>query len=135
MTLRYNATLRNAQATAIATEAGSGALIKIYVGAVNGAGVGTAPAGALLGTLTVSGTFGTATGGVLTFGTVTSDTSADASGTAGCFRITKSDGTTGVLDGTVTATGGGGDMTLNTTTVTAGGTIAISSGTITVGNA
>jgi len=135
MTLRYNATLRTARATAIATEAGTGAQIKLYTGVVNAAGVGTAPAGTLLGTLTVAGAFGVGSGGVLTFGTVTSDTSADAGGTAGCFRVVKADGTTGVLDGTVTATGGGGDMTLNTTTVTAGGTIAISSGTITTGNA
>lgn len=133
MTLRYNATLRNAQATAIATEAGSGAQIKIYTG-TQPASVATAPTGTLLGTLVVSGTFGTATGGVLTFATVTSDTSADTGGTAGYFRIMKSDGTTGVLDGSITATGGGGDMTLNTTTITAGGTIAVSSGTITAGN-
>lgn len=133
MTLRYNATLRNAQATAIATEAGSGAQIKIYTG-TQPASVATAPTGTLLGTLVVSGTFGTATGGVLTFATVTSDTSADTGGTAGYFRVMKSDGTTGVFDGNITTTGGGGDMTLNTTTITAGGTIAISSGTITVGN-
>jgi hypothetical protein len=133
MTLRYNATLRTAQATAIATEAGSGAQIKIYTG-TQPASVATAPTGTLLGTLVISGTFGTATGGVLTFNTVTSDTSADTGGTAGWFRIMKSDGTTGVLDGNITTTGGGGDMTLNTTTITAGGTIAISSGTITVGN-
>lgn len=134
MTLRYNATLRTAQATAIATEAGSGAQIKMYTGS-QPASVATAPSGTLLGTLTIAGTFGTASAGVLTFNTVTSDTSADASGTAGWFRVMKSDGTTGVLDGSITATGGGGDMTLNTTTVTAGGTLAISSGTITVGNA
>lgn len=133
MTLRYNATLRNAHATAIATEAGTGAQIKLYTG-TQPASVATAPSGTLLGTLTVAGTFGTAAGGVLTFGTVTSDTSADAGGTAGWFRVMKSDGTTGVLDGNITATGGGGDMTLNTVTITSGGTIAITSGTITVGN-
>ena len=133
MTLRYNTTLRTAQATAIATEAGSNAQIKIYTGS-QPASVATAPSGTLLGTLTVAGTFGTGSGGVLTFNTVTSDTSADNTGTAGWFRVMKSDGTTGVLDGAITATGGGGDMTLNTVSVTAGGTIAITSGTITVGN-
>lgn len=133
MTLRYNSALRTAQATAIATEAGSGAQIKLYTG-TQPASVAAAVTGTLLGTLVVAGTFGTAATGVLTFNTVTSDTSADNPGTAGWFRVMKSDGTTGVLDGAITATGGGGDMTLNTTTVTAGGTIAISSGTITVGN-
>jgi hypothetical protein len=133
MTLRYNSTLRTAQATAIATEAGSGAQIKIYTG-TQPASVATAPSGTLLGTLTVSGAFGTASAGVLTFSTVTSDSSADANGTAGWFRTMKSDGTTGVFDGSVTVTGGGGDMQLNTTTVTLGGTLGITSGTITVGN-
>src|SRR5882672_3953107 len=124
MTLRYNSALRTAQATAIATEAGSGAQIKLYTG-TQPASVAAAATGTLLGTLVVAGTFGTAATGVLTFNTVTSDTSADNPGTAGWFRVMKSDGTTGVLDGAITATGGGGDMTLNTTTVTAGGTIAI----------
>ena len=134
MTLRYNPTLRTAQATAIATEAGTGAQIKLYTG-LQPASVATAPSGTLLGTLVVAGALGTGSAGVLTFNTVTSDTSADNSGTAGWFRLMKADGTTGVLDGSITPTGGGGDMTLNTTSVTAGGTIAITSGTITTGNA
>ena len=61
---------------------------------------------------------------MLTFSTVTPDSSADNSGTAQWFRVFKADGTTGVLDGSVTVTGGGGEMTLNTTSITAGGTIS-----------
>lgn len=42
-----------------------------------------------------------------------------ASGTAGHFRLKQSGGTA-VIDGTVTATGGGGDMQLGSTTITTG---------------
>lgn len=45
------------------------------------------------------------------------DLSADASGTADFYRIYKSDGTTCVEQGTVTITGGGGDMTVDNTNI------------------
>jgi hypothetical protein len=38
---------------------------------------------------------------------------ADAAGTAAHYRIYASDGTTAHLQGTVTATGGGGDLTVD----------------------
>ena len=53
------------------------------------------------------------------------DSSADASGTAGYFRIYASNGTTCGLQGTVTATGGGGDIQLSTVTIVAGQSITI----------
>lgn len=46
-----------------------------------------------------------AVAGLLTFNAITSDSSADASGTATWFRALKSDGTSGVMDGSV-GTGG-----------------------------
>ena len=63
------------------------------------------------------------------------DSSADASGTAGYFRIYASNGTTCGLQGTVTATGGGGDIQLSTVTIVAGQSITITNETITEGNA
>lgn len=135
MTLRYNTTLRTAQAQAIVTEAGATPKLKLYTG-TQPASVATAPSGTVLagGSGEMVITFGTPAAGAVTF-TVTSDTSADAGGTAGWFRIFKTDGTTGVVDGSVTAVAGGGDMTLSPSNViTAGGTIAISSASITTGN-
>jgi hypothetical protein len=59
-----------------------------------------------------------------------------AAGTAGWFRIcdsTEAAGSgLGVLDGSVTATGGGGDLTLNTTTISVGVSVGITSGSITM---
>jgi hypothetical protein len=59
-------------------------------------------------------------------GNVFKDSSAANSGTAGYFRINDNSGNC-VLQGSVTATGGGGDLTLNSTTITAGASVSITS--------
>lgn len=106
--------------------------IEIRTGA-QPATVGTAATGTLLGTLTLAnpafGNATTASPAVATANAITSDTSADASGTAGWFRAYTSAGV-GVIDGNITATGGGGDLTLDTTSIVAGGTIAMTSWTV-----
>ena len=63
------------------------------------------------------------------------DSSADASGTAGHWRLYASDGTTCHAQGTVTATGGGGDMTVDNTNFAAGQQFAVTAFSITAGNA
>ncbi len=66
---------------------------------------------------------------VLTFDTITSDSSANATGTATWIRILDSNGNK-VLDATVTATGGGGVLEFNTTSIVSGGPVGITSGTL-----
>ena len=68
--------------------------------------------------------------GVLTFGTITSDASANASGTASWFRALKSDGTTVIMDGTVGTSDA--NLILPTVTITATVEVAVSSMTVTV---
>jgi polyisoprenoid-binding protein YceI len=63
------------------------------------------------------------------------DTSADATGTAGHFRVKDNGGTTCHIQGTVTLTGGGGDMTLDNTTIVVGQSITVTSFSITAGGA
>jgi hypothetical protein len=63
------------------------------------------------------------------------DTAADNAGTAAHFRLYASDGTTCHAQGTVTATGGGGDMTVDNTTFAAGQAFTITGFTINAGNA
>ena len=63
------------------------------------------------------------------------DASADATGTAAHFRLYASDGTTCHMQGTVTATGGGGDMTVDSTSFTAAQQFTVTSLTLTDGNA
>ena len=61
------------------------------------------------------------------------DTSADNAGTVGHFRIGNS--TVISIQGSVTNTGGGGDMTLDNNVVGAGQQVTISTFTLTDGNA
>jgi hypothetical protein len=61
-----------------------------------------------------------ASGGVKSKSGTWEDTSADATGTAAHYEIMDSTGTTCHEQGTVTATGGGGDMTVDNTSFAAG---------------
>lgn len=74
--------------------------------------------------------FAAAASGVATANAITSDSSADASGTATWFRIFKSDGTTVLEDGTVGLSGC--NMNLNSITIQIAAVVSISGGTITV---
>jgi hypothetical protein len=60
------------------------------------------------------------------------DTSADGAGTADFFRVFASDGTTCHYQGTVTATGGGGDATLDNPVIAAGQTVTVTGFTLTL---
>jgi hypothetical protein len=64
-----------------------------------------------------------------TANTIVADTSAAATGTAAWFRAYKSDGVTGVMDGSVGTTGC--DLNLNTTSIVIGATVSVTSMTIT----
>lgn len=131
MTLGLNATLRNNMLNDITTRAGASALLRIYDGTRPATG-GTATT--LLAELTCNATFApAASGGVLTLNAITQDSSANATGTATWFRIVASDGTTHVLDGSVSTSGS--DLNLNSTSIVATGTVSISSFTITAPNA
>lgn len=123
--LKIATTLRNNMMDEITTFVSTSGKIKIYAG-TQPAGGGS-PTGSLLATLTCNATAfaGAATGGVLTLNSITQDSAADATGTATWFRLTKSDDTW-VLDGDITATGGGGDLELDNTSIVINGTVAMS---------
>ena len=119
MAITHPAIIRTTLATAIRDEidAGAGAgTVKIY----------TAAKAALLATLTCSDPCGTVNTGVLTFSAITRDTEADATGTAAVFDVTDSTGEI-VFSGTVSATGGAGDMQFPTVDFVAGQAIELSS--------
>ena len=125
--LKYSNGTRNAQQNGLITYAGTGALINIYSGS-QPANANTAISGqTLLVTLTVSGSFGTDSNGTITLSTVTNGT-AVATGTATFFRITKSDNTTVVMDGSVATSDA--DLVLNNTSIATGQVVSISAGTI-----
>ena len=92
--------------------------------------VGDADSGTLLGTLTFSTTaFGAASTGVATAATITSDSSADNSGSVGHARI-KNAAASILFD--CTCAQGSGDINFDNGAIVAGGVIAISSMTVTV---
>lgn len=72
---------------------------------------------------------GAAVAGVATANAITSDTDADATGTANFFRAWKSDHTTPVLDGTIGTSGA--DLNLTSTAITIHGTVPVTTFTIT----
>lgn len=133
MTTRLPTNVRNAMANAAVDliDAGPAAgTVQIRTGA-QPASAGSAATGTLLGTLTLSDpAFADAVNGTATAGAVTGDSSADASGTAGWFRVLDSTGAT-VMDGAISEAGGGGDMILDKTAIVAGGTISVTSWTVT----
>ena len=132
MALGYITALRNAQLDEVTAQAGPSALLRIYSGTRPATG-GTPTT--LLAQLTCAATFAAAAAsGVLTLNAIASDTNAAASGTATWFRIVQDDGTTHVMDGSVAETSGG-DLNFDETAFVAGGTVAVSSFTITAGNA
>ena len=135
MYTKIDATVANSMAAAIlaAISAGSGpGLIRVYTGSPPATPATAITTQTLLGTLTCSDPAGSSSGGVITFGAITQDSSADAGGTAAWARLVDSDGV-GVMDVDVTATGGGGAIELNTVTIVAGGPIQITAFLIAVG--
>jgi len=131
MALAFNVLTRNAMLDAITTFAAGSGKLRIYDGSRPATG-GTATT--LLAELTLNATFApAASSGVLTLNAITTDASADATGTATWFRITKSDGTTHVLDGNVATSAS--DLNLNSVSIVATGSVAVSSFTITAPNA
>lgn len=135
MALQYSDTVRNAKLDAVETAIGASAVLKIRTGAAP-ANCATADSGTVLATLSLpSDWMAAASGGTKAKTGTWEDASADASGTAAHFRLYATDGTTVHAQGTVTATSGGGDMELDSTTITAAQTVTITSFTLTAGNA
>jgi len=135
MALQYSTSVRNAQLDAIETAISTSAVLKLRSGSPP-ATVATADSGTVLATLSLpSDWLAAASSGSKAKSGTWEDTSADATGTIGHFRVYASDGTTAHIQGTVTATGGGGDMTVDNTSVASGQNVTVSSFTISRGNA
>lgn len=135
MTLQLSTAARNALLDAIETATGASAILRIRSGAVP-ASCATADSGTVLATLNLPADYmANASGGTKAKSGTWSDATADAAGTAGHFRIYDSAGTTCHLQGTITATGGGGDMTLDNTNIAAGQQVDVTGFTLTAPNA
>lgn len=133
--MQESVSVRNARLDAIETTIGTSPILTIRTGA-QPATCATANAGTVLATMTLpSDWMAAASSGAKALSGTWQDTSADATGTAAHFRIHDSTGTTCHMQGSITATSGGGDMELQNTSIAAGQSITISSFTITAANA
>lgn len=135
MAIKASLTVRNARLDAIETSIGASAVMKLRSGAPP-ANITDADSGTVIATINLpSDWMNAAASGQKTQSGTWQDTSADNAGTVGHYRIYASDGTTQHIQGTVTATGGGGDMEINNTVVAAGQQITVTAFTFVEGNA
>lgn len=129
MAVRLSAALANALADQIDSTLGNAGTIKIYTGS-QPATADTAVSGTLLATFTLgSPGFGAASSGTITLSGTPLTVAAAATGTAGYFRMATSGGAS-VMDGSVGTSGA--QINLNTTSITSGVNVTITSGTITM---
>lgn len=133
MAFQFSVAARNASLDAIETAIGTAPTLEIRTGAPP-ATAATADSGTVLATMTLpSDWLAAASAGAKTLLGTWQDTSADAAGTAGHFRIKQ--GATTHIQGTVTATGGGGDLTLDNVSIAAAQQVTITAFTINAGGA
>lgn len=134
MSLQLSVAARNAGLDAYETAVGVSAKLDIYSGSPP-ANCAAADTGTLLATLSLpSDWMANASGGSKGLAGSWTGTGS-AAGTAGYFRIKDSTNTTCHMQGTVTLTGGGGDMTMDNTNITSGQSITVNSFNLTAGNA
>jgi hypothetical protein len=132
--MQFSTAVRNARLDAIETTIGTSAIMEIRTGAAP-ANCAAADSGTVVATLNLPSDWlaNASSGSKAKSGTWT-DASADATGTAAHFRVKDSGGTTCGIQGTVTATGGGGDMTVDNTSFAALQAFTVTGFTLTDGN-
>ena len=134
MTIQLSTALRNARADLFESTLGASPKLQIRTGA-QPANCAAAASGTLLCEITLPADWLTAaSSGVKSLSGSLAGTGASA-GTAAHFRLVDSGGTTCHLHGSVTATGGGGDLTLDNTSIASSQAVEITSFTWTEGGA
>lgn len=123
MAVSLATTLRNNRADQITSFAGNGAKLRLY----------TAGAAQLVELVCGSPLAPAASSGVITLNSITTGT-ASGTGTATNASLYKADGTTLVMSGLTVGTSGS-NINLSSTSISTGDSVAISSASITEGNA
>jgi hypothetical protein len=132
MALTYSTAIANAKLDVVESTIGTSAILKIRTGAppstVAGASTGT-----VLATVNLpSDWMAAASARSKSKSGTWTDTAADATGTAGHFEITASDGTTVGMRGTVGTSSA--DMIVNTTSFVSGDAFSVTTFTLNAGN-
>jgi hypothetical protein len=134
MPIQLSVAARNARLDAIEATAGTSAVLQIRSGTPP-ADCAAANTGTLLATLNLPSDWmaAAASGAKALAGSWTA--AASATGTAGHFRIFNTGATVCHIQGNITASGGGGDMTLDNTSINSGQTVTVNTFTLTDANA
>lgn len=134
MTIQLSTTLRNAMVGQYESTIGTTPKLQLRTGA-QPANAAAADSGTLLCEITLpSDWMGAASAGAIALLGTWSGTGA-AAGTAAHYRLKDSTGTTCHEQGSVTATGGGGDLTLDNTSIAVSQAVSVTSWTRTQGGA
>src|SRR4029077_2423646 len=125
MTVQWSTAVRNALLDQWETTIGTAAKIYLFTGSAPGS-CAAGDSGTLLAEYDLASDWATAaSGGVKSLSSLPMDATAVGSGTAGHYRIKDTAGTTCHEQGSVTLTGGGGDATIDATSITAGQTVTL----------
>jgi hypothetical protein len=134
MSIQMSVALRNARSAQIETSIGTTPKVQIRTGA-QPANCAAADTGTLLAEFALASDWASQAAGVLTLGGTPISATAVGNGAAAHYRFKDSAGTTCHMQGSVSATGGGGDLTVDNTSIAASQTVQITGWTITEGNA
>ena len=121
MSVTYTTAVKNARLDAVVSQIGT---------APGVLEIGTTGMGTILATITLNATAGTSSSGVLTFSGFPKNATAAATGTAAAARIRTATGGTDIVTG-LTVGLSASDINLNSTSITSGQTVTITSATIT----
>ena len=138
MAIQYSVTLRNNQLDQIESTTGASARLRLFTGSPPASCADASTGTQILDMALPSDWMTTASAGQKSRNGTWTGTGAAGAGSgsnAGYFRIFDSTGTTCHMQGTVTITGGGGDMTLDNTNIASGQVVTINTFTVTAGNA
>lgn len=135
MSLKFSVSVRAGMADAIETAVGTSPKLVILTGSAP-ANCAATETGTRLAVMTLPSDWLTNPGdGTKALSGTWEDTSADNTGTAAYFRIQNSADSACHAQGSCTLTGGGGDLTLDSLSITSAQDVKITSFTITTGNA
>jgi hypothetical protein len=133
---QFSVAVRNARLDAIESAIGTAPLLRIYSGTPPANCAAALSGNTLLAEITLpSDWMAAASGGTKAKSGTWTDSSANATGTASFYRIFDSAGATCHEQGTVTITGGGGDLEVDNTSFASGQQFTVSTWSYTEGNA
>lgn len=135
MSVQYSVAVRNAMLEAWEATAGVSAKLRFYTGAQPANCAATEAGTELIEFALASDWSAAASGGVKSLSSTPIAGTAIAAGTAGHYRLYDSTGTTCHEQGSITATGSGGDLTLDNVVIASGQAVNLTGFSKTAANA